>query len=186
MFKFSINKEISLKILEKRMAGDLFRLVNSNREHLRNWLAWVDATKSEKDTESFINSSLNGFVSGNGFSCAIYYQNRIAGVIGYNHINQDHRNATIGYWLGESFLGKGIMLKACRVIVDHGFEEIKLHRLEIRCAATNIKSQAIPNKLGFKKEGCFRQCEKLHYGWVDHIGFSLLASEWGKIKDQRE
>lgn len=97
MFKYTINENINLKLLERGMSGDLFQLVNNNRELLRRWLPWVDHNQSEDDSISFINSSLKGFGEGDGFSCAIYYKNQMAGIIGYNQINNDHLHAKIGY-----------------------------------------------------------------------------------------
>ncbi len=115
------------------------------------------------------------------FSCAVLYKKKIAGVIGFNQINMMHLSAMIGYWLGNQYQGKGLMLKACKAIVDFGFNELELNRQVIRCAVQNKKSQAIPLKLGFVKEGCFRQAEKLHHGFVDHYGYAMLACDWKRI-----
>lgn len=78
-----------------------------------------------------------------------------------------------------------MMLRACLGFTDYGFQDLNLHGLEICCAVQNTKSQAIPTKLGFTHEGCFRQCEKLHHGWVDQFVYSMLANEWNnKMKTE--
>jgi ribosomal-protein-serine acetyltransferase len=72
------------------------------------------------------------------------------------------------------------MTKACRFLVDYAFAELKLNRVEIRCATGNHKSRAIPERLGFKLEGTVRQAEWLYDHFVDHALYGMLASEWSQ------
>ncbi len=78
------------------------------------------------------------------------------------------------------------MTRACKAIIDHTFKDLGLHRVEIRCAAENFKSQAIPERLGFAREGVIRQAEWLYDHFEDHVVYGLLAPEWpGGRKEQR-
>ena len=52
------------------------------------------------------------------------------------------------YWLAESHNGKGIMTMAVRTLVDIGFVEYHLQRIEIRCATGNLRSRKIADRLG--------------------------------------
>jgi ribosomal-protein-serine acetyltransferase len=61
-------------------------------------------------------------------------------------------------------------------VVNFAFNEMKLHRLEIKCATDNVGSRAIAEKLGFKHEGTLRDGEWLHDRFVDQELYSLLAS----------
>jgi ribosomal-protein-serine acetyltransferase len=60
----------------------------------------------------------------------------------------------------------------------HAFGELGLNRVVISCATENEKSCAIPERLGFRREGIERQAEWLYYRFVDHVTYSALASEW--------
>lgn len=86
----------------------------------------------------------------------------------------------IGYWLGEKYQGKGIMTKACKALIQYCFEELNLERIEIRVATENIKSQAIPERLGFQKEGCLRNAEVLYDQYIDLYVYGLLKKEFNK------
>lgn len=57
-FNHSVNNEIKLKILEPRFTEELYELSNRNRDYLREWLPWVDGTKSSNETKSFIEFTL--------------------------------------------------------------------------------------------------------------------------------
>ena len=64
------------------------------------------------------------------------------------------------------------------MLVDHAFHEMGLNRIEIRCAADNYRSSAIPERLGFNKEGVLRQSEFRDGRLHDFNIFGLLAAEW--------
>jgi len=53
-----------------------------------------------------------------------------------------------------------------------------LHRVEIRCAAENAKSNAVPRRLGFKLEGTHREAELLNGRYRDLLIYAMLQSEW--------
>lgn len=70
------------------------------------------------------------------------------------------------------------MTKACKACIDYAFNELKLHRLEIRCAVENERSRAIPERLGFTNEGTIREAEWLYDHFVDHVVYGMLEREW--------
>ncbi len=109
---------------------------------------------------------------------AIHDRGKIAGIIGFNGIDWSHRSATVGYWLGETFRGRGLMVRATERLLTYGFEELNLHRIEVRCATQNFASQKIPETLNLKKEGRLRDAEWLYDHFVDLYLYAALADEW--------
>lgn len=185
MFTYKVNADIELRLLELRHGKELYNVINSCRPYLREFLPWVDSNKTVEQIESFVKTTLEQYASGHGFHAGIWYQGQFAGIIAYHRINWANKNTSIGYWLGEGFQGRGIMSNCCAALVDYGFNTLGLHRIEIRCATANSKSQAIPKRLGFTKEGTIREAEWLYDHYVDHDVYGLLAKEWkgnGKLK----
>ncbi|MEK4229606.1 GNAT family N-acetyltransferase [Solibacillus sp. FSL H8-0538] len=178
MFGIKIEEDLYLGLLEKRHANELFELTHGSRSYLREWLPWVDLTKSVGDSEDFIKMTLEQFAGNGGFQLAICYKGKIAGVIGLHNINWSNKSTSIGYWLGEGFQGKGLMVKSCAAVIRYCFEDMNLNRIEIRVATSNKKSKAIPEKLGFQKEGCLRDAEWLYDKFTDHYVFSLLEKDF--------
>ncbi len=176
--EIKVNENIDLCLLELNNAKDLFALVEHNRQYLRQWLPWVDANTKVQDSFSFIKDVQEKFVEGKSLNMGIWHIGKLVGVISYDSIDWENRIGYIGYWLNQSTQGQGIMTISCKALIDYGFKELKLNRIDIRCAVGNNKSCAIPNCLGFTHEGVARQVEWLYNKFVDQNIFSLLASEW--------
>jgi ribosomal-protein-serine acetyltransferase len=173
-----IDEETELRIYEERHAQEVAELVDQNRAYLRQWLPWLDNSRTVEDSRAFIRSSLQQFAQNEGFQTGIWYRDKLAGGIGYHPIDWANRKVEIGYWLGESFQGRGLMTKACRTLITYAFVELGLNKVEIHCATDNIRSCAIPKRLGFIQEGILRDGEWLYDHFVDLIVYGMLAREW--------
>ncbi|WP_059104456.1 GNAT family N-acetyltransferase [Shouchella shacheensis] len=180
MFTYKIDERSHLKLLEPRDAEALFTLIQGSKEHLRTWLSWVNSTEQVKDSEAFIRSTMKQFGENNGFQAGIWHEGHLAGVIGFHRIDWTNKLTTIGYWLGEDYQGLGLMTRACEAIVDYALTDLKLARVEIRAATENKRSQAVPERLGFVREGELRHSEWLYDRYVNHVVYGLLAEEWGR------
>lgn len=178
MFTYRLNDDAGLRLFEERHAPALFALTDANREYLREWLPWLDATQSVEDIREFIHGALRQFAENRGFQAGIWYRDKLAGTVGYHDIDWANRSVELGYWLGAAFQGHGLMTSACRALITHAFAELGLNRVAIRCATGNAKSCAIPERLGFQRDGVLRQAESLYDHYVDLAVYSCLASEW--------
>ncbi|WP_019636537.1 GNAT family N-acetyltransferase [Paenibacillus fonticola] len=178
MFTHIISNDLQLKLLEMRHAEEMFKLSDHNRVHLREWLPWVDDTKSVEQTKEFIQLSLNLFADNNGFSSGIFYKEKIVGCIGLHSIDWRNKQTSIGYWLSADQQGKGIMTSSCKAVINYVFHELSLNRVEIRAAVQNSKSRAIPERLNFCNEGIIRQAEWLYDHYVDYVVYGMLKEDW--------
>ncbi len=85
--------------------------------------------------------------------------------------------ATLGYWMGAEFAGKGYMSQAVRATLAHAFGPMRLHRVEAACIPTNTRSAKLLEKCGFIREGYARAYLRINGLWQDHILFAILASD---------
>jgi len=180
MFDWKIDNNIQLELLEPSHAKELFRLTDENREYLAEWLPWVDSVQQPEDTVQFIEQSQKQWFKNQGFQAAIIVDGSIAGTIGHHEIDWQNYKTSLGYWLGESYQGRGIMTKCCDAIVRHAFDELDLNRVEIHCAIDNQKSRAVPERLGFIKEAIQKEAIQLNGQFKDQVVFRALSSEWKK------
>ncbi len=184
MFCFSIDNETELRLLEERHTEELFALTDQNRAYLREWLPWVDGVQSAEHTKQFIKSALEQFAQNQSFHAGIWHKNKLAGVIGFHKIDWADQKTSIGYWLAAAYQGKGLVTKACRALIEYAFRELKLNRIEIRCAVENKKSRTIPERLGFVQEGVVRQAAWLYDHFVDLVVYGMLASDWQRLREE--
>jgi ribosomal-protein-serine acetyltransferase len=172
-----VTDEIELRFVEEQHAQDIFNLTDANRLHLRKWLPWLDQTRSVSDTLEFIASCSRQLCENGGFQAGIWFKHHLCGMIGHHGIDRPNRSTSMGYWLDASHQGKGIMTASCRVMINHAFRELDLHRVVVRCATENRRSRAIPERLGFKLEGVDRQAEWLYDHFVDLANYGLLRTD---------
>lgn len=178
MFEKAIQDGVYLRLLEERHAPEVFAVVDREREYLREWLPWVDSTTEVEYTANFIRISLEQFARGDGLAAGIWVGTEFAGGIGTHKIDWLNRRAEIGYWLASGFQGRGIVTAACRALISHAFDDLKLNRLEIRCATGNVKSCAIPKRLGFHFEGRSREAQLVNGVYLDLNVYAMLCREW--------
>ena len=178
MFCLKVDDEIVLGLLEERHAQLLLDLNEASREHLRKWLPHIGNLNTVEETRQFILTWLKRFSENNGFLAGIFYNDELAGCSVFRYYDWNVRQTEIGYWLGQPFTGRGIITRSTRKMVKYAFEELKMNRVEIRCATGNVESRAVPERLGFMQEGLLRQAFWKYDHWLDTAVYSMLASDW--------
>lgn len=174
----NVDSDITLHLLEPADAETLFALVDANRDHLRQWIVWIDTTLEIADSRRFIETSQHRRENNNGYALSIWYRKRLAGMVGHVDINWTHRSVEIGYWIGTDYQGHGIMTRACRAFISWTFSTLDMNRVQIQCSVENTRSQAVAERLGFQREGVLREMRWLHSRFIDYVVYGMLAREW--------
>lgn len=180
MEKLTINDNQFLEKLSISHAEGLFNAIDQNRKFLRKWLPFVDFTNKIADTERFVRSILEKPVDKRDEVYVIWYNYEFAGLIGFKDADRINDKIEIGYWLTEKMTGKGIATMAVHKMVNLAFRNMDMNRVQIRCGVGNVKSSAIPRRLGFSYEGIERNGERHNHTYIDLEVFSLLKHEWAE------
>ena len=154
-------------------AAELFATVDANRKNLREWLAWLDGTNSLEDEISFIASTLEEYVRGEGVLYGIRLDGDLVGTISLNWIDWGNRGCGVGYWLAEDQTGNGYVTKSCVRLMEHCFDDLKLHRFVLEAATENFPSRAIAENLGMRLEGITKDREWLYDHYVDAALYAI-------------
>lgn len=103
-------------------------------------------------------------------------------IIGAFNINNVARGAaqfaSLGYWIAEAAQKHGYMTEAGRLLMNHAFTALKLHRLQAACLPENVHSRALLSRLGFKEEGFAARYIQIDGLWRDHVLYGLPVEEW--------
>ena len=173
---------IKLEPTSELQAPQLFEAIYNNRTQLSEFLPWVDNIQTIADLKEYLKKAEILCQERKEASFLIIFDNAAVGRIGLHHLNLQNKIGAIGYWLTKDAQGKGIILKSCRALINYGFQNLGLHRIEIKAAVNNLKSQAIPEKLNFVKEGVLRQAEFVNNHFLDLYLFSMICDEWHATK----
>jgi [ribosomal protein S5]-alanine N-acetyltransferase len=93
-------------------------------------------------------------------------------------INFTCRRAEVGYGLGSFAWGQGYMHEALRALLDFGFGELDLNRIEADIDPRNSASARTLERLGFSREGYLRERWIVGDEVSDTALYGLLRREW--------
>jgi RimJ/RimL family protein N-acetyltransferase len=74
----------------------------------------------------------------------------------------DGREAAIGYWLVPAARGRGLATAACGLLIDWGFDQLGLERIEFAILPDNAASRHVAERLGATAEGLRRDSHEAH------------------------
>ena len=107
-----------------------------------------------RDAQEFLQRTIS---EGSAMKFCIELEGAAVGGIGVHPGEDVHRHtATVGYWLGEEFWGRGIMTEAVTVVTDFCFGNFPLRRISAEVFANNPASARVLEKAGFTFEGCLK------------------------------
>jgi ribosomal-protein-serine acetyltransferase len=135
----------------------LFVAVDKNRDNLSEFLSWPPNIVEINDIKKYSRIKEQKWEDKDGFAYLIIENstNEIIGSIDAFKIDYEHHMAEIGYWLDFEARGSGYMTKAVKLIETHLFLN-RIHRIEIRCDATNVKSYKVAERAGYDYEGTLK------------------------------
>ncbi|PWB91745.1 MULTISPECIES: GNAT family protein [Methylocystis] len=102
----------------------------------------------------------------------------LMGGLSFGHVRRGvSQAATLGYWMGEPYAGKGHMTRAARAACAYAFEKRGFHRIEAACLPTNEPSKRLLERVGFKQEGYARSYLNINGQWRDHLLYAMLETD---------
>ena len=115
---------------------------------------------------------------------AIEVEGEAAGAIGYvPGMDVERYSAEIGYWLGESYWGRGIASEALLLVTDHVFTTANLLRLFALPFADNLASARVLEKAGYVREAILRS-SSVKYGQPrDQILYAKVNGRWRGVTE---
>lgn len=137
-------------------ASDLAKAI-SNKNILNNLRDGIPYPYTEKDALEFINSTLQA-PKDSQYSWAVQWKGKAIGSIGlFRQSNIHFRSAELGYYIAESYWGKGIVTSAVKEACDYVFEHTDIVRIYAEPFSRNRASCRVLEKAGFIQEGTMKK-----------------------------
>jgi len=103
--------------------------------------------------------------------------NELIGLFGLKLWSQKHRRGEVWYIFHPDYWNKGLATEVLIAMLDFGFDELKLHRIQAGCAVDNVGSIRVLEKAGMIREGRGREILPLKSGWSDNFEYSILETD---------
>lgn len=181
--KLNSDGGISIVPVVVEHAEALALLVQQNAEHLFRYLPALSGLSSTEAARAHLLVAAERASTGEILEWHIFIGDTLCGAIRLRDIDEGDRNAKIGYFIAQTFSGRGIVTSSVRTVLSHCFGKLKLNRIELRFAAGNEASQRVAERLGFVHEGILRQGEFLNGVFVDQHVYGLLSTDFAVPDD---
>ena len=126
----------------------------------------------------FVNKTRERWRYDEGFTFAIIDKgaNEFVGAMGIHP--KQHHTAEVGYWIGKPFWGRGLATAALRLIIQFGFEQLELNRIQAGHFRQNTASGRVMQKANMRYEGVQRQGMRHHEEYKDVVYYAILREDY--------
>ncbi|MDX2419283.1 MAG: GNAT family protein [Xanthomonadales bacterium] len=146
---------------------------------------WSDEPISNLEAAvEVLNKDLESDAQGNSMCWAVTLKghDKMIGKCILFQLSQQNRRAEIGYLLNREYWRQGLMHQALEAVIDFAFNTLDFHRIEADVDTENTGSLGLLEKLGFTREGLFRERWFVYDEWQDSVMLGLLKQDWHSRK----
>ncbi len=154
--------------------------VDASIEHLKPWLPWAhDEPEDIAKKIARLREFRGKFDLGQDFVYAIFNQDE-TGVLGGTglHTRAGQGAREIGYWIHQDYVNQGFATESTAALVRVAFEIDQVQRVHICCNPENVRSAAIPFKLGFTHEATLKQRMPFLDQLQDEMIWTLFSEDY--------
>ncbi len=170
--------KVKLRPLARRDWRILQQLLEADRQWLRPWEASTPGIRYPVNAKSMVSNLLYHQRKQTGLAFVILYEGKLVGQLNVaNILHGSVSSATIGYWIAKEYAGRNITPYAVALAIDHLFDDLGLHRVEIDIRPENSPSIRVVEKLGLRKEGLKERFIHIDGAWRDHFVFAITREE---------
>ncbi|MFJ4038944.1 GNAT family N-acetyltransferase [Microbacterium sp. NPDC090007] len=98
------------------------------------------------------------------------------------HLDAAAGSAEIGWVLHPAATGRGLATEAVAALVDTAFEVYGLRRLTAQIDADNLRSIALAERIGMRREAHFVENAWFKGRWSDLLVYAVLDREWAAAR----
>jgi len=183
MFTISLGADgAELRPLDLRCAEDLLAHLDRGREFIGRHVGLPDGITDLASSRAFLQRYAEKAAADTGRVYGIWADGKLVGGVLFRTMDLEMGNAEAGCWLEPSAVGRGLVTRAARAIIDWAVEERGIHRVEWFVSVANHASIAVAERLGMTKEGVLRQYYPHRGVRHDMELWSVLAPEWRAAK----
>jgi ribosomal-protein-serine acetyltransferase len=179
MYAISLGDDgAELRPLEPWQAEEFLAHMDRGRDFVGQYNGLPDVVTDLASSRAYLQSYAEKAAADTGRIYGIWTDGKLVGAVIFRTMDVGQGTAEAGCWLEPSAVGKGLVTRAVRVIIDWAIEERGIHRVEWWVSAANEASIAVARRLGMTKDGVLRESYLYRGKRHDMEAWSVLAPEW--------
>jgi RimJ/RimL family protein N-acetyltransferase len=179
MYALSLGDDgAELRPLEPWRAEEFVAHVDRGREFIGRHIMLADVVSGLEAGRRFLQAYAEKAAADTGRIHGIWVDGKLVGGVLVRTMDAGQGTAEVGCWLEPSAVGRGLVTRAARVLIDWLVEERGIHRVEWQVSAANEPSIAVARRLGLRRDGVLRQSFLYRGERQDIEVWSVLAPEW--------
>lgn len=164
-------KRLTLEPASEEHVEGLVAAIRSSLPQLQPWMAWTVDWEPEESRRYLSDRPKGDHLS------AVIVEGRVIGIVSILVAKPSLGWGELGYWVATEHAGKGYMTEALDAFISWAFEDLGLHRVELRAGVDNAASNRVAEKLGFTNCGVVRETAVGAGGFYDCNLWELVVGD---------
>ncbi|WP_328730796.1 GNAT family N-acetyltransferase [Streptomyces caniferus] len=179
MFAVSLGDDgAELRPLEPWNAGEYLAHMDRGREYIGRFIALADRSADLASATAFLQSYADKAAADSGRLYGIWADGVLVGGVLFKTFDAESGNCEVGCWLEQAAVGRGLITRAIRVLIDWAVEQRGMHRVEWVASSGNTASINVAKRLGMVRDAVLRESNLYRGVRHDMEIWSVLARDW--------
>jgi RimJ/RimL family protein N-acetyltransferase len=183
MFGTSLGGGAELGPLEPWQAEEYLAHLDRGREFIGRYIALAAVAPDLPSARAFLQSYADKTAADTGRLYGIRQDGTLVGGVLFRTMDVAAGTCEAGCWLEPAAVGRGLVTRAARTIIDWAVDVRGIHRVEWLVAAGNAASIGVARRLGMSRDGVLRESYPHQGVRHDMEVWSVLAPEWRAARE---
>ncbi|MFF1395017.1 GNAT family N-acetyltransferase [Streptomyces sp. NPDC058287] len=173
---------VELRPLEPWNAEEFLAHMDRGREHIGRFVELPDHVTDLVSATAFLQRHADKTAADAGRLYGIWADGTLVGGVMFRLFDTAAGNREVGCWLEATMVGRGIVTRAIRVLLDWAFDVRGMHRVDWVAGADNTASLKVARRLGMTRDAVLRESYLYRGVRHDEEVWSVLAPDWHQLR----
>ena len=168
------------RLMLRRLRAEDARALHENCSSDAAVVRWLErsACADAEITKDLVSGWIEQYEREDFFLWAVEFERNVIGTVNLHDVCRAEKRCEIGFSIGSKWWNRGIMTEAAGAVARHALGELEFERIDGWCAADNIGSARVMEKIGMKKERSEPNAVRLSCGErADRIWYAMRKEE---------
>ncbi|MBY8880210.1 GNAT family N-acetyltransferase [Actinacidiphila acidipaludis] len=184
MFATPLGDRATLEPLEPWQADEFLAHIDRGRDFIGQHVGLPDLVTDLASARTWLQSYADKAAADTGRLYGIRLDGLLVGGVLFRVFDAATGTCEAGCWLEPAAVGRGLVTRAVRLLIDWAVDQREMHRVEWHVSAVNTPSVKVAQRLGMTRDGVLRQDFPYRGVRQDTEIWSVLAPEWRAARER--